>query len=117
MAPPTPLAAAAAATFFALSMLPHTTAAPLAKRDEYPLPKPVMVLLIIIGAGMAVCAGYAVHKTFGFRADGNGMKNVSAEQMEYMAEVRQRNFANLMAQGHRSRMEGRGQGQGQGQGT
>ncbi|USP78733.1 hypothetical protein yc1106_06007 [Curvularia clavata] len=71
-----------------LLTLPMTTASPLTKRDDdYPLPIAAMILLIILGAGMAVCIGYAIHKTFGFRPSGNGVKNVSAEQMEYMTEA------------------------------
>ncbi|XP_014553837.1 hypothetical protein COCVIDRAFT_106616 [Bipolaris victoriae FI3] len=92
-------------------MLPYTTAAPLIKRDEgYLLPKPVIILLIIIGAGLLVCVGFAVHSSFGFRSNGNGMRNMGAEQMEYMTEVRGRNLASMMAQGQRSRMEGTGPG-------
>ena len=67
-------------TLITLITLPPATASPLAKRDDYPLPIPLMILLIILGAGMAVCVGYAIHKTFGFRASGNGMKSMSAEQ-------------------------------------
>ncbi|EUC45433.1 hypothetical protein COCMIDRAFT_36815 [Bipolaris oryzae ATCC 44560] len=92
-------------------MLPYTSAAPLIKRDEgYLLPKPVIILLIIIGAGLLVCVGFAVHSAFGFRSNGNGMKNMGSEQMEYMTAVRGRNLAVMMAQGQRSRMEGAGPG-------
>ena len=38
------------------------------------------------------------------------MRNMGAEQMEYMTEVRGRNLAGMMAQGQRSRMEGAGPG-------
>ena len=91
-----------------LLALPIVTASPLSKReDTYPLPIPAMILLIILGAGMAVCVGYAIHKTFGFRSSGNGVKNISAEQMEYMTEVRGRNFRGMMKEGERSRMMAR----------
>ncbi|KAJ5030146.1 hypothetical protein PSV08DRAFT_359306 [Bipolaris maydis] len=94
---------------FILSMLPYATAAPLIKREEgYVLPKPVIILLIIIGAGLLVCVGFAIHSSFGFRPSGNGMKNMGAEQMEYMTEVRGRNLAGMMAQGQRSQMEAPG---------
>ncbi|KNG51724.1 hypothetical protein TW65_01121 [Stemphylium lycopersici] len=83
------------------------TAIPLTKREnsEYILPKPVIVLLIILGSGLAVCMGFAVHATFGFKESGSRMKSASAAQMEYMAEVRVRNMGSLMAEGKRSRME------------
>lgn len=91
-----------------LLALPMVTASPLSKRDDdYPLPIAAMILLIILGAGMAVCIGYAIHKTFGFRPSGNGVKNVSAEQMAYMTEVRERNHRVLMHEGKRSQMTGR----------
>ena len=96
---------------FILGRLPCTTAAPLIKRDEgYNLPQPLIILLIILGAGLLVCVGFAIHSAFGFRTNGNGMKNFRAEQMEYMTEVRGRNLAGMMAQGQRSRMEEVGSG-------
>lgn len=57
-----------------------------------------------------MCVGFAVHSSFGFKSSGNGMKNMGAEQMEYMTEVRGRNLARMMAQGQLSRMEGAGPG-------
>jgi hypothetical protein len=93
-------------TLIVLTILPFTTAASITKRDEgYLLPKSVIILLVILGSGLAVCMGFAIHKTFGFRRSGNGMKNVSAEQMSHMKEVRERNYACMMAEGHRTRME------------
>jgi hypothetical protein len=76
-------------------------AAPLVKRDssEYLLPKPVIVILIMLGSGLLVCVGFAIHSTFGFRPDGNDSKQMTPEQMEYMTEVRVRNMERLMAEG------------------
>jgi hypothetical protein len=71
-------------------------AAPLVKRDssEYLLPKPVIVILIMLGSGLLVCVGFAIHSTFGFRPDGNDSKQMTPEQM-----VRVRNMERLMAEG------------------
>jgi hypothetical protein len=77
-------------------------AAPLVKRDtsEYVLPKPVIVILIMLGAGLCVCVGFAIHSTFGFKGENdNNLKEVTPEQMEYMTEVRVRNMERLMAEG------------------
>lgn len=73
----------------------------LAKRDsdEFLMPKPVIVLLIMFGACALTLAGYAIHKTFGFRHDPNGIKPISVSQMEYMAEVRVRNMDALAREG------------------
>lgn len=66
------------------------------KRDDnnlgYELPPPVIVLLIMFGAGFVTCLGYAVHKVWGFGDDPNLPKPVSVEQMEYMNEVKARNM-------------------------
>jgi hypothetical protein len=95
-------------TITILSFLSTATAAPLAKRaDEYLSPKPVIVLLIMLGAGLLVCMGFAVHSTFGFKRDGNDVKEMSPEQMEYMTQVRVRNMGRLMAEGARSHGHGK----------
>ena len=72
-----------------------------AKRDdtEFLLPKPIIVLLIMLASCAATCLGYAVHKLLGFREDGNGFKPMSVAQMEYMAEVRVRNMDALAIEG------------------
>ncbi|EOA87117.1 uncharacterized protein SETTUDRAFT_19633 [Exserohilum turcica Et28A] len=74
-----------------LSTLPLAASTPLTKRkndDEYVIPKEGIILLVILGAGLAVCMGLAIHATFGFRKTANGLQAAGAEQMEYMAEVR-----------------------------
>ncbi|KAF1944362.1 hypothetical protein EJ02DRAFT_452479 [Clathrospora elynae] len=94
-------------TLSLFSLLSLTTATPLAKRDsEYIMPKPIIVLLIMLGAGLLVCMGFAIHATFGFKNDGNGFKPMSPEQMEYMAEVRVRSVSHLMHEGARSQRHG-----------
>ena len=55
--------------------------------DEYFVPKPILVLLIIVLALFFCAMGYAIHRTFGFGNDANGYKPMKAEQVEYMAEV------------------------------
>lgn len=78
----------------------------LQKRDEeYLIPKPVIVLLIMFGAGLLVCCGYAVHSVFGFGKDSNRMKPLSNEQQEYMAEVRVRNMDLMAHEGARGQRE------------
>jgi hypothetical protein len=76
-------------------------ATPLSKREdsEYIIPKPVIILLIMLGSGLCVCIGFAIHSTYGFRADGNDHKEMTPEQMEYMTEVRVRNMQKLMVEG------------------
>jgi hypothetical protein len=50
-----------------------------------------IVLVIIIGAGMLVCCGYAVTRFYG-DIDDSGIKSFSQEQLAYMSEVRHRNL-------------------------
>jgi hypothetical protein len=76
----------------------------LAKRDdEFLIPKPVIVILIMLGAIFLVCCGYAVHSAFGFGTDHNKLKPLSNAQQEYMAEVRVRNMDALAYEGAVSR--------------
>lgn len=77
----------------------------LLKRDDmgYSIPPPVIVLLIMFGAGCFTCMGYAVHKLWGFGQDGNGLKPVSVAQMEYMTEVRVRNLNAMEIEGRIAR--------------
>lgn len=89
-----------------LALLKKATAHPLIKRDEYAIPETVIILLIMLGAGICVCVGYAINATFGFREDGNGMKPMTPEQQEYMAQVRVTNMNGLMAEGARSHRGG-----------
>ncbi|RMZ72485.1 hypothetical protein GMOD_00007479 [Pyrenophora seminiperda CCB06] len=85
-----------------LALLAPATAAPLLKRDQdYVIPIPLIILLIILGAGLLVCMGYAIYSMFASKQDGNGIKQMSSEQMEYMAEVRLRNMDGLMSEGRR----------------
>lgn len=49
--------------------------------------------------------GFAVHANFGFRQTANGVRSAGAEQSQYMTEVRSRNIAILMAEGHKTRMD------------
>ncbi|KAI4917315.1 hypothetical protein J4E90_003822 [Alternaria incomplexa] len=82
------------------TLLNTATASPLTKRDAgYAIPEGAIILLILFGAGLLVCMGYAIHKTFGFRRNPNEFRHMSAEQQEYMAEVRVRNMQGLMAEG------------------
>jgi hypothetical protein len=53
-----------------------------------------IVLVIIVGAGAFVLCCYAVLRFYG-NDDVDGVKSRSNEQLEYMREVRQRNFASL----------------------
>lgn len=76
----------------------------------YALPFFVIVLIIIFGALCLVICGYAIHRTFGFKKDGNGFKPVSAAQATYMAEVRIRNMDNLAYEGRRSQWARYGKG-------
>lgn len=46
--------------------------------------------------------GYAIHQAFGFGPDNNRIKPLSAEQMEYMAEVRVRNMMALEHEGRKA---------------
>ncbi|KAH6882213.1 hypothetical protein BKA58DRAFT_15608 [Alternaria rosae] len=89
------------------TILNTTTASPLTKRDAgYAIPEGAIIVLILAGAGLLVCMGYAIHKTFGFRKNPNEFRHISAEQQEYMAEVRVRNMQGLMVEGARSHRGG-----------
>lgn len=70
--------------------------------DNYLLPKPVIVLIVIFGALCLVVCGYAIHRTFGFAKDPNEFKHMSDTQANYMAEVRIRNMDSLRHEGRRS---------------
>ena len=88
-------------TLILLGLLTPATAAPLIKRDDdYAVPQPVIILLIMLGAGLLVCMGYAIHSMFVPKPE--GVKQITNEQMEYMAEVRIRNMDRLLAEGRRS---------------
>ena len=84
----------------------------LVRRDNagYALPFFVIVLIIIFAALCLVICGYAIHRTFGFKEDGNGFKPVSAAQATYMAEVRIRNMDSLAYEGRRSQWVRNGKG-------
>ncbi|OAL03981.1 hypothetical protein IQ06DRAFT_195859, partial [Phaeosphaeriaceae sp. SRC1lsM3a] len=77
----------------------------LLKRDDnmgFELPPALIILLILIGAGFLVACGFAIHSAFGFGPNPNRIKPMSAEQMEYMAEVRIRNMTCLEQEGRRT---------------
>jgi len=76
----------------------------LVPRDEsgYALPFFVIVLIIIFAALCLVICGYAIHRTIGFKDEGDGFKHISPTQAAYMAEVRVRNMDNLAYEGRRS---------------
>lgn len=83
----------------------------LLKRDDanmgFLFPPAVITLFVCLGAGFLVCVGYAVHSAFGFGPDNNRLKPLSAEQMEYMAEVRVRNMMGLEHEGRKASGMGR----------
>jgi hypothetical protein len=80
----------------------------LAKRDEeLILPKIVIQFLIMLGAVCVTCLAYAVHRTWGFGPNSNGIKPITVEQMEYMAEVRVRNMNALAREGRLAWHHGR----------
>ena len=85
---------------------------PLIKRatDEYFVPKPALILLIIILALFFWAMGYAIHRTFGFGDDPNVYKPMNVEQVEYMAEVRVRNMDALAREGAQVQEARRGKG-------
>ena len=64
----------------------------------------------MLAAVCVTCLAYAIHKTFGFGYNGNSIKPMSVEQMEYMAEVRVRNMDALAREGrlawHAGKMRG-----------
>lgn len=76
----------------------------------YALPPFVIVLIVVFAALCLVVCGYATHRTFGFRKNGNGFKPVSAAQATYMAEVRIRNMDHLAYEGRRSQWARNGKG-------
>ncbi|KAF2024565.1 hypothetical protein EK21DRAFT_78421, partial [Setomelanomma holmii] len=85
----------------------HFTKRDAGSMPDFDLPKPVIVLLIMIGALLLVCMGYAVHHAWGFGTDGNGIEPLSVSQMEYMAEVRVRNMEHLEREGQWARGMGK----------
>lgn len=88
-----------------------TTMHHLLKREDanmgFLFPPAVITLLICLGAGFLVCVGYAIHSAFGFGPDNNRIKPLSAEQMEYMTEVRVRNMMALEFEGRKAWEAGR----------
>ena len=81
-----------------------------AENAGYAFPFPVIVLLIIFAALCFVVCGYAIHRTFGFKADSNKPKPMTAAQADYMAEVRTRNMNGLAYEGRRSQWTRNGNG-------
>jgi hypothetical protein len=76
--------------------------------DEYLLPKPVIVLLVMLGAEILVVVGYAIYSTFGFgKNDLHGIRTPSEQQKRYMREVRERNLNALMYEARRIQVNGR----------
>lgn len=82
----------------------------LTKRDDT-VPPEAVVILVMLGALAVVFLGYAVHRLWGFREDGNGHKPRSVEQEQYMADVRMRNVDILAREvrgsryGHKTRVD------------
>ena len=64
----------------------------------------------MLAAGFVVCIAYAVYSMF--MPKRHGVRQMSNEQMEYMAEVRMRNMDGLMKVGRRNLDGGRGMGRG-----
>ncbi len=78
--------------------------------NGYALPFFVIVVIIIFGALCVVICGYAIHRTFGFKYDDQGIRPLSAAQATYMAEVRIRNLNSLAYEGRRSQWARSGKG-------
>lgn len=74
----------------------------LRRDDGYALPYLVIIIIIIFGSLCLVIAGYAIHRTYGFKEDPNQFKHITEAQATYMAEVRIRNMENLAQEGRRS---------------
>jgi len=55
----------------------------------------LIVFLIILGAGMMVMIGYAVHRLFGYYNPAAGDQTASDAQQEHMRNVRMRNLRRL----------------------
>ena len=89
------------------SIMPTLHALHLAKRDNmgYAIPPAAIILLILLAAAACVCMGYAVHRLMGLQDANSGYRARTAEQEDYMREVRTRNLHGLMAEG-RPRMKG-----------
>ncbi|KAF2129676.1 hypothetical protein P153DRAFT_290915 [Dothidotthia symphoricarpi CBS 119687] len=69
---------------------------------------PALIVLCMMVAGlMLVCCGYAIHKTFGFPANGNEFKPLSEEQWSYMKEVKARNMDMLAYEGRMVKKQGK----------
>ena len=68
----------------------------LAKRDNmgYAMAPPLIVLLCILGAGFAVCIGFAIFR-FYYDHDPDSWQKRNHEQDAYMREVRERNWLRL----------------------
>jgi hypothetical protein len=79
----------------------------LEKRDNmgYAIPPAAIILLILVGAGGCVCVGFAIHRLMGAADADHGYRARTAEQEDYMREVRTRNLHGLMVEG-RPRMKG-----------
>jgi hypothetical protein len=81
--------------------------ASLMKRDgEYAIPKMAIVILCMLGAVVALVMGFAMSRLF-MSENTDGIKPLTAEQQEYMTEVRVRNINALEGEARRS-MYGRG---------
>lgn len=76
------------------------------KRDEeYLLPKPVIVLLIMFASMVVTMLGYATHRLWGFGEDHNGVRSISVGQQEYMAAVRVRNLQAMESESRKARYD------------
>ncbi|KAF1998408.1 hypothetical protein P154DRAFT_524095 [Amniculicola lignicola CBS 123094] len=55
----------------------------------------LIILLILLGAGLFICAGYGVHRLYGAPDNDSGYQARTTEQDDYMREVRARNVDSL----------------------
>ncbi|KAF1914693.1 hypothetical protein BDU57DRAFT_301596 [Ampelomyces quisqualis] len=69
----------------------------LAKRDNmgYAMPPPLIVFLCILGAGFAVCIGFAIFRFYGDSGNSDIWQKRRPDQDAYMREVRERNWYRL----------------------
>jgi hypothetical protein len=75
------------------------------KRDNmgFQLAPSLIIFLVILGAGLLVCCGFAIFRFYGSDPEDQATHfNRSAEQDAYMREVRERNWSKLPQFGIRS---------------
>jgi hypothetical protein len=69
----------------------------LAKRDNmgYAMAPALIVFLCILGAGFAVCIGFAIFRFYGDSGNSDFWQKRNPEQDAYMREIRERNWHRL----------------------